>query len=99
MIILLRVKNKREEHIMIFLTHLPFFVAIIFRGMPGVWKNRHKLIFCWFVYTQALTPNKKTVAELCKWSPAAITEWRFRRFLDATYVNIDLIDVLRDKHF
>jgi len=76
---------------MIFLTHLPFFVAMIFRGMPGVWKNRHKLIFCWFVYTQALTPNKKTVTELCKWSPAAITEWRFRRFLDATYVNIDLI--------
>ena len=39
---------------MIFLTHLPDFVAIIFRGLPGVWKNRHKLIFCWFVYSQAL---------------------------------------------
>jgi len=76
---------------MIFLTHLPDFVAIIFRGLPGVWKNRHRLIFCWFVYSQALTPNKKTVTELSKWSPANITEWRLRRFLDATYININLL--------
>jgi hypothetical protein len=40
---------------------------------------------------QALTPNKKTVTELSKWSPAIITEWRLRRFLDATYININLL--------
>ena len=49
------------------------------------------MIFCWFVYSQALTPNKKTVTELSKWSPANITEWRLRRFLDATYININLL--------
>jgi hypothetical protein len=40
---------------------------------------------------QSLTPNKKTVTELSKWSPANITEWRLRRLLDATYINIDFL--------
>ena len=55
---------------MIFLTHLPDFVTIIFRGLPGIWKSRHRLIFCWFIYMQAITPNKKTITELSRWSPA-----------------------------
>jgi hypothetical protein len=45
----------------------------------------------WVYLYSGLTPNKKTVTELSKWSPAVITEWRLRRFLDATYINIDLI--------
>lgn len=76
---------------MIFLTHLPDFVTIIFRGLPGIWKSHHRLIFCWFIYMQAITPNKKTITELSRWSPARITEWRLRRLLYATYLNIDLL--------
>ena len=76
---------------MIFLTHLPSFVTTIFKGLPGVWKSHHRLIFCWFVYMQALTPDKKTITELSRWSPARITEWRLRRLLYATYLNINLL--------
>jgi hypothetical protein len=42
------------------------------------------------IFTEELIIKKK-VTELSKWSPANITEWRLRRFLDATYINIDLI--------
>ncbi|MCI5150910.1 MAG: hypothetical protein D3916_16255 [Candidatus Electrothrix sp. MAN1_4] len=76
---------------MIFLSYLPDFVRAIFKGMPAIWKSHHRLIFCWFVYMQALTPNKKTITELSRWSPARITEWRLRRLLYATYLNIDLL--------
>jgi hypothetical protein len=76
---------------MIFLSYLPIFVRVIFEGMPGIWKSHHRLVFCWFVYMQALTPNKKTITELSRWSPARITEWRLRRLLYATYLNIDLL--------
>lgn len=76
---------------MIFLTHLPDFVKIIFKGLPAIWKNHHKLIFCWFVYLQAITPNKKTIEELSRYSPARIAEWRLRRLLYATYLNIHLL--------
>ncbi len=76
---------------MIFLTHLPDFVKIVFKGLPAIWKNHHRLIFCWFIYLQALTPNKKTIAELSRYSPARIAEWRLRRLIYATYLNINLL--------
>jgi hypothetical protein len=64
---------------------------MLFRGMPGVWKGRHRLILCWLVCMQALFPGQKTLEELARWTPASITVWRFRRLLKASYWSIHLL--------
>ena len=76
---------------MITVTYLPLFVTILFRGMPGIWKSRHRLILCWLVFMQALYPGRKTLEELARWTPAQITVWRFRRLLKASYWNIHVL--------
>jgi hypothetical protein len=48
---------------MITITYLPLFVTLLFRGMPGIWKGRHRLILCWLVCMQALFPGQKTLEE------------------------------------
>ena len=68
---------------MVTVTYLPLFVTLLFRRMPGMWKGRHRLILCWLIVMQALLPGRKTVDELARWTPAAITVWRFRRVLKA----------------
>ena len=72
-------------------TYLPGFVTMVFRGMPTVWRGRHRLIFCWLVFMQAVPPGRKTLAEMAKWTPATITAWRFGRLLKATYWNVHLL--------
>jgi len=72
-------------------TYLPGFVTIVFRGMPTVWRGRHRLIFCWLVFMQAVHPGRKTLEEMARWTPAAITAWRFGRLLKATYWNVHLL--------
>src|SRR5262245_9382375 len=69
-------------------TYLPGFVTLVLRGMPTVWRGRHRLIFCWLVCMQAVTPGRHTWAEMARWTPAAITAWRFGRLLKAAYRNI-----------
>jgi len=76
---------------MITVTYLPLFVTILFRGMPGIWKSRHRLILCWLVFMQALYPGRKTLEELARWTPAQVTVWRFRRLLKASYWNVHLL--------
>jgi Transposase DDE domain len=76
---------------MIPITYLPLFVTVLFRGMPGMWKSRHRLILCWLVFRQALYPGRKTLAELAHWTPAQVTAWRFRRVLKAAYWDIPLL--------
>ena len=76
---------------MIAVTYLPLFVTLLFRGMPGVWKHRHRLVLCWLMVMQALFPGRKTLAELARWTPGSLTVWRFRRVLKATYWNIHLL--------
>jgi hypothetical protein len=76
---------------MITVTYLPLFVTRLFRGMPGIWKNRHRLILCWLVFMQALYPGQKTLAELARWTPAQVTVWRFRRLLKASYWHVHLL--------
>src|SRR5881275_2607325 len=76
---------------MIAVTYVPLFVTILFRGMPGMWKSRHRLILCWLVFMQALYPGRKTLAELARWSPAQVTVWRFRRVLTASYGHVHLL--------
>ena len=38
---------------MIPVTYLPVFVTALFRGMPGVWKSRHRLLLCWLIVMDA----------------------------------------------
>jgi hypothetical protein len=72
-------------------TYLPGFVTIVFRGMPTVWRGRHRLIFCWLIFMQAVSPGRKTLAEMARWTPATLTAWRFGRVLKATYWNVHLL--------
>jgi len=67
-------------------TYLPGFVTLIFRGMPTVWRGRHRLIFM-----QAVHPGRKTLEEMARWTPATITAWRFGRLLKAAYWNVHLL--------
>jgi len=72
-------------------TYLPGFVTLVFRGMPTVWRGRHRLIFCWLVFMPAVHPGRHTLAEMARWTPAAITAWRFGRLLKAAYWNVHLL--------
>ena len=76
---------------MLTITYVPLFVTVLFRGMPGMWKSRHRLILCWLVFMQALYPGRKTLAELARWTPAQVTVWRFRRLLKASYWHVHLL--------
>ena len=76
---------------MIAVTYLPLCVTILFRGMPGIWRSRHRLLLCWLVFMQALYPGRKTLEELARWTPGSITAWRWRRVLKAAYWNIHLL--------
>jgi hypothetical protein len=73
------------------LSYLPVFVRVLFRGMPGVFRNRHHLIFCWLVLMQAVSPGPKTLAGICGFTSAYVTEWRLRRLLKASYWSIELL--------
>ena len=72
-------------------TYLPGFVTLVFRGMPTVWRGRHRLIFCWLIFMQAVHPGRKTLEEMARWTPATITAWRFGRLLKAAYWNVHLL--------
>src|SRR2546428_10831963 len=76
---------------MILITSLPLFVTLLLRGMPGIWKGRHRHILCWLVCMQALFPGQKTLEELARWTPASITVWRFCRLLEGGYWSIHLL--------
>jgi hypothetical protein len=72
-------------------TYLPGFVTLVFRGMPTVWRGRHRLIFCWLIFMQAVSPGRKTLEEMARWTPATLTAWRFGRLLKAAYWNVHLL--------
>jgi hypothetical protein len=72
-------------------TYLPGFVTLVFRGMPTVWRGRHRLLLGWLVFMQAVHPGRKTLEEMARWTPTAITAWRFGRLLKAAYWNVHLL--------
>jgi len=76
---------------MVKLTYLPAYCRGIFNGIPVVWKARHLLLLHWIVFLQASVPGKKTVKELCRWSPFHIGEWSVRRFYGATYWTFSIV--------
>jgi hypothetical protein len=78
-------------HMLIACTYLPGFVTMVFRGMPMMWRGRHRLIFCWLIFMQAVSPGRKTLEELARWTPATLTAWRFGRLLKAAYWNVHLL--------
>jgi hypothetical protein len=76
---------------MVTITYVPLFVTVLFRGMPGIWKSRHRLMLCWLVVMQALFRGRKTLEELARWTPAHVTVWRLRRLLKAAYWDVHLL--------
>jgi hypothetical protein len=70
---------------------LPLFVTLLFRGMPGSWKSRHRLVLGWLVSMQALSPGQNTWEELARWTPGPVTVWRVRRLLKASYWHVPLL--------
>jgi hypothetical protein len=76
---------------MVTVTYLPLFITLLFRGMPGMWKGRHRLILCWLIVMQALFPGRKTLEELARWTPASITVWRLRGALKAAYWDVHVL--------
>jgi hypothetical protein len=71
--------------------YLPGFVPLVLRGMPPVWRGRHRLLRCWLVFLQALHPGRPTLAERARWTPATLTAWRFGRLRQAPYGKVPLI--------
>jgi hypothetical protein len=82
---------KMALRMMIAFTYLPGFVTLVFRGMPTVWRGRHRFILCWLIFMQAVSPGRKTWEELARWTPTTITAWRFGRLLKAPYWNVHLL--------
>jgi hypothetical protein len=76
---------------MVTVTYLPLCVTTLFRGMPGIWNGRHRLVLGWLVCLQALFPGRKTLEELARWTPATLTVWRFRRLLKASAWHVHLM--------
>jgi hypothetical protein len=72
-------------------TCLPPAIRILFNGMPGVWRHRHRLIFCWLIVMQIVTSGSRTLVGLSRSAPGFITEWRFRRLLSAGYWSLKLL--------
>jgi len=78
-------------HMLIAFTYLPGFVTMVFRGMPMVWRGRHRLIFCWLLFMPAVSPGRKTLEEMARWTPTTITAWRCGRLLKAAYWHVHLL--------
>ena len=76
---------------MVAFTSLPGFVTVVFRGLPNVWRGRHRLMLCWLVLMQAVYPGRKTLEEMARWTPATVTAWRFARLVKATSWNVPLL--------
>jgi hypothetical protein len=72
-------------------TRLPPAVRILFKGMPGVWRHRHQLIFCWLIVMQIVTSGPRTLTGLSRAAPGFITEWRCRRLLSAGYWSLKVL--------
>jgi len=72
-------------------TWLPPAIRILFKGMPGVWRHRHQLIFCWLIIMQIVTSGARTLSGLAQSAPGFITEWRFRRLLSAGYWSLKVL--------
>jgi hypothetical protein len=58
---------------------VPLGLTRLFRGMPGMWKGRHRRMLGGLIVMPALFPGRKTVEARARWTPAALTVGRLRR--------------------
>jgi len=72
-------------------TCLPPATRILFKGMPGVWRHRHRMVFCWLIVMQIVTSGARTLSGLSQSAPGFVTEWRFRRLLSAGYWSLKVL--------
>jgi hypothetical protein len=72
-------------------TSLPGCVTMVLRGMPPVWRGRHRRIVCWLVFRQAVPPGRTTLAAMAPWTPATITAWRGGRLRKALSWTVHLL--------
>ena len=70
---------------MLILRCLPLFVRLLLRGLPGVFRYRHQLVFSWLLLMQIIAPGRNTLKQLARYTPLHIAEWHFRRLLSASY--------------
>ena len=61
------------------------FVRLLLRGLPGVFRYRHQLVFSWLLLMQIIAPGRNTLKQLARYTPLHIAEWHFRRLLSASY--------------
>ena len=71
-------------------TSLPGCVTRVWRGRPTGWRGRPRLLFCWLICMHAVSPGRKTLEEMARWTPATSTAWRLGRVLKAAYGNVPL---------
>lgn len=73
------------------LCYTKFICNLSVHSMPGVWRHRHQLVFCWLVVMQIVTSGARTLSGLSQSAPGFITEWRFRRLLSAGYWSLKVL--------
>ena len=76
---------------MLVLRCLPLFVRLMLRGLPGVFRYRHQLVFSWLLLMQIIAPGRNTLKQLARYTPLHIAEWHFRRLLSASYWSFRLL--------
>ena len=72
-------------------TSRPGFVTLVLRGRPTVWRGRHRRICCGLSCMPAVSPGRKTLEAMARWTPATITAWRFGRLLKAASWHVPLL--------
>lgn len=77
--------------LMLGLTCLPLFFRMLLRGLPGVFRYRHQLVFSWVLLMQIVAPARKTLVHFSRYTPSHIAEWHFRRLLGAGYWSVRLL--------
>ena len=75
---------------MLVLRCLPLFVRLLLRGLPGVFRYRHQLVFSWLLLMQIIAPGRNTLKQLARYTPLHIAEWHFRRLLSASLLEFSI---------
>lgn len=70
---------------------LPLFVKTIFKNMPAIFRNKHKLTFMWLTFLMSLGVGNHKLKGMGNYGSYSVTEYRFRRLLTAAYWNLHFI--------
>ena len=82
---------ERALRMIMAFTYLPGFVTLVFRGMPTVWRGRHRLLRGWLLCRPAGSPGRQTWAAMARGPPATRTAWRWGRRLPAASGTVPLL--------